>query len=156
MLALPVAGGLACLLLVVSYVAPVDWASGVNGVSLRRGTLQLAHASCALSPKHGAWTMSVRGGAATLLLGPTSKWRPHMSNGRVVAGVLAASVSAVFVPLWPWALVLPGIWLLGRRLFFRPPQPHECAHCGYDRRGLASESAPCPECSGVPSPSPVS
>ena len=56
----------------------------------------------------------------------------------------------MFVPLWPWAVLLLGGWLLLRKVVPRARQPYECENCGYDRRGLANEQAPCPECSGVP------
>lgn len=139
-----------CLLLAVSFVAPIDWAVGLNGVSLRHGTLQLAHGNVPLTPRQGAWMLTLGGGRGTILLGPTSGWRPHTGSGSVIAGPFAGAVSAVFVPLWPWALVLMGAWLLLRRMVFKARRPYECESCGYDRRGLASESTPCPECSGVP------
>src|SRR5262249_15425537 len=143
---LPGAGLVVGLLLIVSVVAPCAWAAGSNGVSLRRGTLQVAHATCPLAAKQGAWTLRLSGGRGTMLLGPTGGWRPHMASGSVTVGAAGARVTAVFVPLWPWALALLGTWQLLRRRVFKSRKPYECAKCGYDRRGLPTESAPCPEC----------
>jgi len=53
---------------------------------------------------------------------------------------LAGVVVVLFVILW-------GVWPLSRRLglWREQPEPGVCPKCGYDRKGMLSET-PCPEC----------
>jgi hypothetical protein len=54
-------------------------------------------------------------------------------------------VSIVY-PFLLFSLPAALLWYLDRR----KPGPHKCPRCGYDRRGLASQAAACPECGTVP------
>src|SRR4051812_43233464 len=83
---LPMAAAAAAVLLAVSVAAPFEFVVGTNGASLRRGTLQLIHATCPISAARGAWTFQLSGSNGTVLLGPMNGWRPHTSTGRMTVG----------------------------------------------------------------------
>ena len=71
-----------------------------------------------------------------------------MLLGASGTGGTLITLHAMYVPLWPWAVGLTGIFSL---LWWRLPHQHitpgTCEHCGYDVRGLLGNV--CPECGGT-------
>lgn len=92
--------------------------------------------SCVLavitSRKHALATIT----AGTVLVGISFAVTMTAFDGNPI--VLAAFIMLGTLGLW---LVLPDVP--------RPRKPGMCAHCGYDRAGLAPDAA-CPECGSMP------
>src|SRR4051794_3402626 len=125
---------------------------GRCSVEICHGRLDIARASVPLRwLAGGVWMLQVPGSNAVLTLGPDSSWRPSSQRGTVTVGSAVSSVSyslsAVFVPLWPWTVLFACsgavLWTLGRGR-----AAGHCAACGYDLRGLRPGA--CPECGAGP------
>lgn len=141
---LPGVAGVAAVLFLASF-APAYYSTGNVGVKFRPGTLELAHATCPVVARQRCWRLEFMGTAAQMAFSPEVTWRPYRTQGRVVVGSNSARIDVLFLPLWPLIVLPLVVWAPLAWLARKPPEPHECQGCLYDRRGLARGAA-CPEC----------
>ena len=142
-----------CASLLAWSLASPSWISrGRVSVGITRGQIKVGWGNGKIIRQPNAWAVQNPQGFASILLGPRSMWRPSMSGASMGAGPTGApaslfKLSALYIPLWPWAVLLGGgatlLWWRARRV----PIPGHCRKCGYDLAGLSDEK--CPEC-GTP------
>ncbi len=148
-------GALASLLIVASVVLPGRLSAlSVHrcGIHVARGTVEIVWGSHDVTWVADRWTMSASGNRAAVVNWSESSWRPNTNTARMLLGAggtggTLVTLHATYVPLWPWAVVLAGIFAL---LWWRLPRriaEGTCGNCGYDVRGLSGSV--CPECGGT-------
>lgn len=81
---------------------------------------------------------------------PDALWR-FSFQCRAIPGSTVRDL-LIELPLWAPALGagIPALWMLRRRRLAARTRAGLCPNCGYDRRGLPSATAPCPECGAAP------
>jgi hypothetical protein len=136
-------------LLIWGITHPAWYCRGGLAMGVNRGRVEIARSSGAISRAPIAWDIQGPQGYASILVGPVSMWRPSSSSAAIGTSPNSApaplfTLTVVYLPLWPWALLTIGVagglsWRWMRRV-----EPGHCGACGYDLRGLPAGR--CPEC----------
>ncbi len=168
------AAGLLAIVLVVwlgsAFFREVMATGSIGRLWLRSGCLHIEYAANgSLPPNLHVTTLEPWPAAAErgVFFSPPNKpglqWWPVSTIAMTTAGavsttngpnpvmtVASATVRHITViPLWPAVLVLGMVTFVSWRRRLRHG-PGQCPRCAYDRRGLATPDAACPECGTVP------
>ncbi len=121
----------------------VGWSPGLVGVSWDKvDDLPVWAVLAQFVPSPGAPPQAT---TATILLEPSSSWRPSVGRAAVSMGTVSTSVDVFWLPAWWPPMIVAPLAAFAWWRAIKAPAPGHCPRCGYSLAGLAPRSA-CPEC----------